>query len=48
MIIIWTPSATANVAFGSDTNEETQYEKEHWKPRLTLQYALWLALELHD
>jgi WD40 repeat protein len=37
MIIIWTPSATASLTFGADSSEETQYDKEHWKPRLTLQ-----------
>lgn len=36
MIIIWTPSATPSVAFGADTSEDAQYDKEHWKPRLTL------------
>jgi len=37
MIIIWTPSSTPNAStYGSDISpEEAQYDKEHWKPRLT-------------
>lgn len=40
MIIIWAPSNTPNTStYGSDISpEEAQYDKEHWKPRLTFRY----------
>jgi chromatin assembly factor 1 subunit B len=41
MIIIWAQSTTPPTAnYGSDlTQEELQYEKEYWKPRISFRYA---------
>lgn len=41
MIIIWAPTTSPHAAaYGSDlTQEDLQYEKEHWKPRTTFRYV---------
>ncbi|KZO94602.1 WD40 repeat-like protein [Calocera viscosa TUFC12733] len=35
-IIIWAPSDRAVHQFGSDVSEEQQYEKEHWRVRMSI------------
>ncbi|KZT43279.1 WD40 repeat-like protein [Sistotremastrum suecicum HHB10207 ss-3] len=36
MVIIWAPSSNPSTSFGAESADDVQYEKEFWKPRLTL------------
>jgi Leu/Phe-tRNA-protein transferase len=39
MVIIWAQSSTPHsAAYGSETADEHQYEKEFWKPRTTFRF----------
>ena len=42
MIIVWAPTTSPHaVSYGSDlSQEDMQYEKEHWKPRTTFRCVL--------
>ena len=43
MIIIWHASSAPNqAAYGSDA-DETQFEKEYWRPRTTFKYVYFVV-----
>lgn len=46
MIIIWTQTVTPQAPSFGDDPEDGQYDKEHWKPRVTFRLAVFLPLPL--